>query len=250
MSLSPANLVEVFSSIQGEGILVGLRQVFVRLHGCNLACSYCDTVSEAAPAACLVEGTPGRRDFAEVANPVAAERLFALLQRWQSGWPHLHHSVSFTGGEPLLHVEVLQDWLPAFRQFLPTYLETNGVLHYALQQVIDHVDYVSMDIKLPSSSGCDPLWEHHRDFLQVASQSSLFVKVVICNQTQQWEIARACELIAAQDPKIPLILQPQTGPDLRIEPTPLVMLEFQELACGILADVRVIPQTHKFIGQI
>lgn len=250
MSPKPADLVEVFSSIQGEGLLVGRRQVFIRLYGCNLTCAYCDTVSASLPANCIVEGTPGRRDFLEIANPVSIDRLLALLGRWQTGWPHLHHSISFTGGEPLLHFELLQEWLPVCRTILPTYLETNGVLHHALNRVIDHLDYVSMDIKLPSSSGGDPLWEHHRDFLRVASQSSVFVKIVISGQTEPWEIVRACELIAAENPHIPLILQPMTRPDLRIEPAPVAMLEFQELACGILTDVRIIPQTHKFIGQL
>ena len=37
-----ARVVEVFSSIQGEGVCLGHRQIFVRLGGCNLHCDYCD----------------------------------------------------------------------------------------------------------------------------------------------------------------------------------------------------------------
>ena len=38
-----APIIEVFSSIQGEGLLIGRRQIFVRFAGCNLNCNYCDT---------------------------------------------------------------------------------------------------------------------------------------------------------------------------------------------------------------
>lgn len=38
-----AYVSEVFSSIQGEGKLLGRRQIFVRFSGCNLNCNYCDT---------------------------------------------------------------------------------------------------------------------------------------------------------------------------------------------------------------
>jgi organic radical activating enzyme len=116
--------------------------------------------------------------------------------------------------------------------------------------VVDQLDYISMDIKLPSSTGSDPLWEHHRDFLTVAASSKTFVKIVINQHTEPWEIARACELIAGQNPMIPLILQPETDNQLQINITPLAMLDLQQLASTILKEVRIIPQTHKFIGQL
>ena len=36
-------VVEIFKSIDGEGVRTGLPVVFIRLHGCNLRCKYCDT---------------------------------------------------------------------------------------------------------------------------------------------------------------------------------------------------------------
>ena len=78
--VSPMNLVEIFSSIQGEGLFVGCRQVFVRLAGCNLFCRYCDTRdSFAVPAAARVETEAGSRMFGSITNPVAASELFAAV---------------------------------------------------------------------------------------------------------------------------------------------------------------------------
>ena len=250
MSERRTEIVELFSSIQGEGLLVGLRQAFLRFHGCNLACSYCDTRHGEHPGTALLEATPGRRDFIPEPNPVALEKVVDTLNLWLRGWPGIHHSISITGGEPLINVEVLREWLPELQRLLPIYLETNGILYHVLEELIPNIDFISMDIKLPSSSGCTDLWEKHREFLQVASQKTVFIKMVICDATEDWEVTRASELIADIDPAISCILQPVTCNDGTVGIRPLRMLELQEIAAGLLADVRVIPQTHKFIGQL
>jgi organic radical activating enzyme len=250
MSDKTAHLIELFSSIQGEGLLVGLRQIFIRFHGCNLRCAYCDTEITQAPSFCRIETTPGRRDFIEAANPVFLDRLVSLLGNWARGWPGIHHSISITGGEPLLNLQILMEWLPELRKYLPIYLETNGVLHEALSCLINILDYISMDIKLPSTSGCTDLWECHKDFLQIAAQKSVFVKIVTSDATEVWEIERALKTVATVSREIPVILQPVTLSDGSIGISPFRMLEFQEIACNFVTEVRIIPQTHKFTGQI
>ena len=250
MSDHPADLIELFSSIQGEGLLVGLRQIFLRFYGCNLTCAYCDTERQVPPSCCAIEGTPGRRDFVPVSNPVALDRVLSHLAGWQSGWPGLHHSLGLTGGEPLLRLEILREWLPPLRKHLPIYLETNGVLSTALQVLINHIDYIGMDFKLPSTAGVGDFWERHAEFLSVAAAKKVFVKVVVGEDTEEWEIGKSCEIIAAIDQSIPLILQPVTGDDGQVAISPIKVLELQELAHLMLREVRVIPQTHKFMGQI
>ena len=250
MSSKPAQLVELFSSIQGEGPLVGLRQVFLRFHGCNLQCDYCDTELTQPPPSCRMESTPGRRDFFLAANPVHLERVMALLDSWVKGWPGIHHSVSITGGEPLLNHEILLEWLPQLRQYLPIYLETNGVLTDALSPLVPYLDHISMDIKIPSTSGCADLWDCHRDFLQAAAGKNVFVKIVVSDATAEWEIERACKTVAAVGRAIPVILQPVSLTNGKIGISPLRMLELQEIAGSLLTEVRIIPQTHKFIDLI
>lgn len=250
MSEPSADMIEIFSSVQGEGLLVGLRQVFLRFHACNLGCSYCDTVRNTRPEFCAIEGTPGRRDFFQVRNPITPHRIIALLERWQTGWPGIHHSISLTGGEPLMCHETLYNWLPALREHLPVYLETNGLLHETLASLIDLIDYVSMDIKLPSTSGHAELWEDHREFLKVAVRKEAFVKTVIGDSTENWEIEKTCEIIASVDRDVPLILQPVTLENGTVGLSPLKALEFQEIAYGYLSEARIIPQTHKFLGQL
>jgi 7-carboxy-7-deazaguanine synthase len=246
-------MVEIFSSIQGEGLHVGLRQIFFRFHDCNLACAYCDTKAakdSEAPEFCIIENTPGRRDFIKIKNPVTFDHILAVIDRWHRRWPGTHHSISLTGGEPLVHASTLKEWIPQLRDAFPIYLETNGVLHNALHKIIEHLDFISMDIKLPSTSGHSGLWEEHKLFTQVASRKNVIVKVVIGEKTQEWEIIKACEIISSVNREIPLILQPQTLSDGKIGIKPLQALQFQEIACTFLKETRIIPQTHIFSGYL
>jgi len=57
---------------------------------------------------------------------------------------------------------------PAFR----IYLETNGIPFDALQHVIDLIDVVSMDIKLPSATGLRPFWKNTGNFWPPAAARS------------------------------------------------------------------------------
>ncbi len=93
---------EVFSAIQGEAALVGERQVFVRLTGCNIRCAYCDQPEalDKRPGPCRIEQTPGRRDWEVVDSPLPIASLAATVDDLWRQLPH--HSISLTGGEPLM----------------------------------------------------------------------------------------------------------------------------------------------------
>jgi len=214
---------ELFESIQGEGIYQGIRQVFVRFYGCNLNhCRFCDTTLE------------GYKEF-------RAEDLVKEINSYQKPF----HSVSLTGGEPLLQKDFLKELLVLLKQRgLRTYLETNGILASELSELIDEVDIIAMDVKLPSSTGLGSFWPEHKRFLEVACGKDAFIKTVICNSTREEDIHRALEIIS--DFNLPLVLQPNSfelGEALRDK-----LREFQKICLGSLSDVRIIPQLHKLIG--
>jgi len=243
-----AELIEVFSSIQGEGVLVGCRQIFLRLAGCNLNCAYCDTPFT-PQRACRIETRPGSEAFAEVANPVAFAVVAATLREWLAQLPGAHHSLSITGGEPLVQDELLAQWLPGLRKLLPIYLETNGTLPVALQRLLPHIDWVSMDLKLPSQTGLAPQWEVHREFLALAAQKNCFVKTVVGSATPEEELLTAARLVSDVAPGVTLILQPVTTAEgIRLSAKQL--LAMHALVAKIHPAVRVIPQTHHFLSVL
>lgn len=184
-----ARIAEVFDSVQGEGIYLGEKQLFVRFFGCNLSCRYCDTKLDR---------------FSEY----EPEELFNELKIYQDDY----HSVSFTGGEPLLQIYFLKEILRLTRaDGFKNYLETNGTLWHHLKEVIDYVDIVAMDLKLSSSTGMPAnLCGLHRRFLEVASQKEVFIKAIICQTTQEEDLREAIRLIKEINPALILVLQPNS----------------------------------------
>ncbi len=236
---------EIFSSIQGEGPYVGVRQLFLRLPKCNLTCPYCDTETK-IPKQFRVEKVPGTRIFSKIDNALPLDKLLDLLLTYDFS---IHHSLSVTGGEPLLWADELLVLLPFIKENgLKIYLETNGTLPDQLLQLLSLVDVVSMDIKLPFDS--KNFWDVHETFLRYSNQKEVFVKIVVHQDTPLKDLQYARDLIARVDPSILTILQPVTPSQGILTPKPKQLLEWQSLLLEKLINVRVIPQTHVFIGQL
>lgn len=240
------SIIEIFSSVQGEGKYVGCRQVFVRFEGCNLACRYCDT--ENAPGAhphCRIERQAGSQSFYERENPLTPMQAAEEINRLLAETPH--QAVSFTGGEPLLQAEFIHALRPLLA--VPFFLETNGTCVPQLEEIIEDVDIISMDIKLPSVLS-RPVWEEHRRFLAVARRKDLYLKMVLSAETTREEFEAAIRLIGACAPDTLLVLQPVTPFGGCVAIAPERMLAAQSFAAKRLRDVRVIPQAHRMMDQL
>jgi organic radical activating enzyme len=225
-----ARIVEVFSSIQGEGLRLGDHQVFVRFGGCNLHCDYCDE-PDTIP---IPSG--------EVWSAERLKRRVLALQRKRR-----HEAVSWTGGEPLLHPAFLKELMPWARaKGLKNYLETNGTRVEAFRALAPLCDWVAMDLKLPSATGRET-WSEHLEFLRVAPEKT-FAKVVLTSKTTQSEWRQVIRLMQEVSTNVPLILQPATEREgiASIEPAAAVQLMRQ--AAALLKDVRLIPQWHPVWG--
>ena len=250
--MAEAQLNEIFSSFQGEGLYVGERQIFVRFAGCNLTCQYCDSPQalELSPAFKL-EAVPGSHKFEVRPNPASVGTLVGLLGDLAGKGGN--QSVSLTGGEPLLQVDFLKEFLPALKQKvkLPVYLETNGVLPEHLNEVIELIDIIAMDMKLPSATGLSPYWKEHKKFLETAYLKEVFVKIVVSKESGVKEIEAAAALIGEVDEKIPLVIQPVSphGP-VKHRPGIEQLMALQVTAKRKLRTVRVIPQAHKLFGAL
>ncbi len=236
---------EIFSSFQGEGLFAGRRHLFLRLAGCNLRCGYCDTPEslERTPT-CTVYGIDGSAEA--VPNPLATDAVASLLRPFLAS-PGLH-ALAITGGEPLAQSDFLAELLRDARLSLPILLETNGTYPGRLDDVLAFVDIVSMDLKLPSSSGERPLWNEHRRFLASSLGKTVYVKVPVDERTRDDEVGEAAELVAAVDPRVVFFFQPIFSPQSEMQISAARLEHFYDIASARLADVRVLPQTHRILG--
>ncbi len=202
---------EIFLSIQGEGVEIGLPTVFVRLFACDLRCTWCDSMY-------AVEGT----DFKEM----SIEEVTAEIERFNC------KRVCFTGGEPLIQRNEIEP--------LARYLVNDG--YEIILETSGHKDpppvfwtancLISMDCKCPGSG-----MEKRMDFeLMEKLRPNDQLKFVIQDEAD-YEYAKG--ILKKYKIKANIIFQPVYGSSLKW------------LTERVLGDrlerVRVLPQLHKII---
>ncbi len=201
-------LTEIFYSLQGEASRVGLPTVFVRLTGCPLRCTWCDTTYS------FTGGEP-----ASIAAVLAEVAKYPARQ------------VCVTGGEPLAQKEC-----PALLTALcdagyEVSLETSGALD--VSTVDPRVSRI-MDMKAPDSGECARNRWENLPFLNARDE----IKIVIASR-QDYEWAREQIRGHALTQRCPVLLSPAQG---QIQPTELAEWI---LADGL--PVRFQLQLHKLL---
>ena len=209
-------VVEKFVSINGEGQSAGALAVFIRLRGCNLACSYCDTRWACTDDADAVEMTEG-----EIIDYVKSTGVT---------------NVTLTGGEPLLakSIDVL---LQAFAQCtdLALEIETNGSISIAKYASMEHAPSFTLDYKLAGSG-----MEQYMDVSNFALLQSKDTVKFVCSSVD--ELDRVCEIVDQYriSEKCRVLISPVFG---SIEPADMV----DYLILHQRNDIRLQLQLHKFI---
>lgn len=202
---------EIFFSVQGEGLEIGLPTIFIRFFACDLRCSWCDTMY-------AVEG----RDFREMNTA----EILSQIRKYSC------KRVCITGGEPLIQKKDAEELgVLLLSEGYELVLETSG---HKMPPGIFFSDrcLISMDCKCPSSGMHEKM-----DF-------SLFKKLREKDQLKfvirdQADLEYAADILRKLKPQCAVIFQPVYGNSLR-------WLTESVLETG-LDKVRVLPQLHKIL---
>lgn len=227
-----APIIEIFSSFQGEGLLIGERQIFVRFAGCNLNCNYCDTNNSKSSKS----GTP-------MTPQEVSEEIQKLLT------PDCK-AISFTGGEPSLYPEFIDEVSKNFD--LDVMLETNGTLPNNIDS-IKRLDMVSLDIKLPEHFDGEFdenifLNEIKSLNLLIKKSINVYCKVVILPSTKIKSFKEVVEKLSeniSSKSNLKIIIQP-SSPLGEWKNINYKLFEFSEVV-GQYFEVSTIPQIHKIL---
>ncbi|HEU4467689.1 MAG TPA: 7-carboxy-7-deazaguanine synthase QueE [Nitrososphaeraceae archaeon] len=234
-----ARVSEIFTSIEGEGIFVGKKTLFIRFSGCHLKCRWCDT-KYALP---LDSGTEYQIDEIE-------DLIIRELQPFT-------YKVNFTGGEPLLQTDAvikLADFIKK-QTNLKTYIESSCFDSELFSKVLPYIDICKIEFKTDDSKVVenevyDSLIINEIKCLELAVESNktTYIKIVVTNSTNLESFKNLVYNISKKirpSDIVGFIIQPSHGVD---QPTVNKLLDTYDIVQSMFPEVRIIPQLHKEIG--
>ncbi|CZK42563.1 7-carboxy-7-deazaguanine synthase [Legionella pneumophila] len=201
-------ITEIFHSLQGESVTVGLPTVFVRLTGCPLRCQYCDT-AYAFSGGEVVE-------IDDILNKVASYQC---------------QHVCVTGGEPLAQPGCVPLLSKLCEAGYSVSLETSGARDIAS---VDQRVMIVMDLKTPDSKEADKNLLSNLNFLKPTDQ----IKFVLCSRNDyEWACSMLSEYQLAE--RVQLLFSPSWN---QLNPTDLANWIIQDKL-----PVRFQLQLHKIL---
>ena len=212
-------IVELFSSIDGEGIRTGKLVTFIRTYGCDLRCSYCDSMY-------ALEGM----DYIEMDIPTILDKCKELKNK----------CITLTGGEPLIHkdVDILINEL--LKEGYEVNIETNGATDISRfitdsNKLFFTIDYKTPFSKMENKMYMDNFYKHVRP--------NDVVKFVCANEEDLDVMRHVVTNMKNNLTTLPhIFVSPVFG---EIEPVKLV----EYIKKYNLQDVRVQLQIHKLIWE-
>lgn len=231
-------LFEIFTSLEGEGVLYGTKTLFVRLAGCPFTCFYCDT-KESLPM--------------DSGQEYEISDACALIEK---NLADKTYKVNFTGGDPLVQAEAVVEMAKFIQtKKIPTYLESSCYDSKKFAKVLPFIDYIKIELKTKDSDFVDA--KHYSTLIEnalncldqsVAAKKPTYIKIVVSQKTTLEEFSLLVQKIfgtvSAKDLK-GFIIQPTYGV---AEPTLQQLLGFYDVVYSSYSEVRVVPQLHKLIG--
>jgi len=168
---------EIFYSIQGEGKWTGMPNIFVRVTGCNLRCSYCDT-----------------KYAYDDGKELSIDEIVNHIDKYPCKY------VCITGGEPLLQHETPDLINAVIKRNYKISLETNGSIN--IENIVNKKYLmISLDVKCPSSNMHEKMHLENIYLLRKNDQ----LKIIIQNK-EDYNYAK--KIIKKYDPICHVFFQP------------------------------------------
>lgn len=193
-------IAEIFYSLQGEGMLVGVPSVFVRTSGCNLRCVWCDTPYTS---------------WKPEGEEMPLERILAAVQEFGAG------HVVLTGGEPMIAPQVVNLTNELRQVGLHITIETAGTVYVPVA-----CDLMSISPKLANSTPREReggRWaaqherlRHQPEILKRLTSEYLYqLKFVVMSPEDLAEIEAICTAVGAERERVVLMPEGTTPERLR-----------------------------------
>ncbi len=213
---------EIFTSVQGEGIHTGLVTTFIRLAGCDLRCTWCDTPYSLST---------------EDGLPLSIEKVMMDTMTFGSS------IVCITGGEPLVQKETVSLVEKLLKEGFKTDIETNGAQDVSILPLKEKGLFLSVDVKTPSSGESGSFLMKNIDNMRKDDQLKFIIKDVM-------DLDFTFSFLQTYLPSCNIILTPCSNEGGKVIVERLISLRREEMDGSfknVLNRIRVMIQTHKIL---